>query len=50
MLYIYVNQKQLIMILFKDLIKMAHALGIHTKGLTYSQILKHVKNKQNEAK
>jgi hypothetical protein len=38
------------MILFKDLIKMAHALGIYTKGLTYSQILKHVKNKQNEAK
>jgi hypothetical protein len=35
------------MILFKDLIKMAHVLGIHTKGLTYSQILKHVKNKQN---
>jgi hypothetical protein len=29
-------------ILYKDLIKMAHRLGITTKGLTYSQILKHV--------
>ena len=34
------------MILFKDLIKMAHKLGVHTKGLTYSQILKAVRNKQ----
>ena len=33
------------MILYKDLIKIAHKLGIHTKGLTYSQILKHVNNK-----
>ena len=32
------------MILYKDLIKMAHRLGIHTKGQTYSQILKHVQN------
>ena len=34
------------MILYKDLIKMAHKLGLPTKGLTYSQILKHVENKQ----
>jgi hypothetical protein len=33
------------MIMYKDLIKMAHQLGIHTKGLTYSQIFKHVQNK-----
>lgn len=33
------------MILYKDLIKMAHQLGLHTKGLTYSQILKHVQEK-----
>lgn len=34
------------MVMYKDLIKMAHQLGIHTKGQTYSQILKHVQNKQ----
>jgi hypothetical protein len=34
------------MILYRELIKMAHQLGIHTKGLTYSQILKHVRAKQ----
>jgi hypothetical protein len=34
------------MILYKDLIKQAHQLGITTKGLTYSQILKHVQNKK----
>jgi len=33
------------MILYKDLIKIAHQLGIHTRGLTYSQILRAVKNK-----
>ena len=33
------------MIMYKDLIKMAHQLGIHTRGLTYSQILKHVQKK-----
>ena len=30
------------MILYKDLIKMARQLGLHTNGLTYSQILNHV--------
>ena len=35
-------------ILFKDLIKMAHRLGITTKGLTYSQILKHVNSAKNK--
>lgn len=35
-------------ILYKDLIKMAHRLGITTKGLTYSQILKHVKATKNK--
>ena len=34
------------MVLYKDLIEMAHRLGVHTKGLTYSQILKAVNNKQ----
>jgi len=34
-------------ILYKDLIKKAHRLGITTKGLTYSQILRHVQNKKN---
>jgi hypothetical protein len=33
------------MIMYKDLIKMAHQLGITTKGQTYSTILKHVQNK-----
>ena len=32
-------------ILFKDLIKMAHKLGITTRGLTYSQILRAIENK-----
>jgi len=36
------------MILYKDLIKMAHRLGVHTKGLTYSQILRAVNNKQQK--
>jgi hypothetical protein len=43
--YIY-GTKMIKMILYKDLIKMAHKLGLHTRGLTYSQILKAVKNKQ----
>lgn len=30
------------MVLFKDLVREAHKLGLHTKGLTYSQILRHV--------
>jgi hypothetical protein len=34
------------MILYKELIKTAHQLGIHTRGLTYSQILKAVRAKQ----
>lgn len=34
--------------MYKDLIKMAHQLGIHTKGQTYSTILKHVKAKQSK--
>jgi hypothetical protein len=38
------------MILYRDLIKLAHQLGIHTRGLTYSQILKHVKNKVGSLK
>ena len=29
-------------ILYKDLIKLAHRLGITTRGQTYSQILRHV--------
>jgi len=44
------TKKLNIMILFKDLIKIAHKLGIHTKGLTYSQILKHVNNHPNYKK
>jgi len=43
--YIY-GTKMIKMILYKDLIKMAHKLGLHTRGLTYSQILKAVKNRQ----
>jgi hypothetical protein len=35
-------------ILYKDLVKMAHRLGITTKGLTYSQILKHVNSAKNK--
>jgi hypothetical protein len=35
-------------ILFKDLIKAAHRLGITTRGLTYSQILKHVNAAKNK--
>jgi hypothetical protein len=35
-------------ILYNDLIKMAHRLGITTKGLTYSQILKHVNAAKNK--
>jgi hypothetical protein len=35
-------------ILYKDLIKEARKLGIPTKGLTYSQILKHVKQEKNK--
>lgn len=38
------------MILYKDLIKTAHRLGIHTKGQTYSQILKYVMEAQNNGK
>jgi hypothetical protein len=36
------------MVLYKDLIKMAHRLGVHTRGLTYSQILRAVNNKHKQ--
>lgn len=37
-------------ILFKDLKKLAHKLGVHTSGLTYSQILNAVKREQAKLK
>jgi|LauGreDrversion4_2_1035121.scaffolds.fasta_scaffold148276_3 hypothetical protein len=38
------------MVLYKDLIKQAHKLGLHTKGLTYSQILRAVQVQQSKQK
>ena len=34
------------MILRRDLLREAHKMGLHTKGLTYSQILRHVEAKR----